>query len=186
MTRLRLPDDSPLDIRTLRVGQPAPSFNPADIGAQAARVLQIIPWWETKPPQGTDFLQVQKTIALAAGAGSTVELLTFALPAESYGVVKGVSIFADATTTSTDVNWTLRFNGGPVPGWDNLTTFPRAASNLSIDYGGTVVIPPGTRVSVTAQNGNASGPWNIGALVAGWYLSASDLQRIYGAMATGY
>ena len=186
MARIGLPDNSPLDIRALRRGQPAPQYNPANIAASATQVLQVVPWWETKPPQGTDFLEVQKTIALAAGAGSAVELLSFRLPQESFGVVKRVTIFADATTTNTDVNWTLRFNGGPVPGWNNLTTFPRVSTNLSIDIGGTVLIPPGTTVSVTAQNGNAFGPWNIGALVTGWYLSGSDIQRIYGAMAQGY
>lgn len=186
MPRYTLPDNFPADIRGLQRGiLPAP-YNPADLGQTAQRTIQIVPWWETKPPQGTDFLFVQKTIALAAGAGSTVDLLVFDLPASSWGVVKGVTVFADATTVNFDVDWTLRFNGGPVSGWNNLTSFPRAAANLSIDFGGTVVIPPNTTVSVSAQNFNAFGPWNIGVLVAGWYMSASEIERIYGPMATGY
>lgn len=184
--RYRLPDNSPLDVRALRRGiLPAPP-SPADIAKQAGKSIQVVPWWESKPPQATDFLTVQKTIALAAGAGSTVSLLTTSLPPEAYAVVKVVTIFADATTTGTDVDWILRFNGGPVPGWNNLTTFPRVSTNLSIDFGGTVLVPQGAVISVTAQNNNANGPWNIGALVSGWYLSASDIERIYGEMGTGY
>ncbi len=186
MARQTLPDNFPHDIKGLQRGiLPAP-YNPADLARNSTRALQIVPWWETKPPQGTDFLEVQKTIALAAGAGSVVTLLTFNLPDSSWGVIKGVSIFADATTVNTDVDWVLRFNSGPVPGWNNLTTFPRVSTNLSIDFSGTVVIPPGTTVEVTAANNNAFGPWNIGVMVTGWYLSASDIERIYGDMATGY
>lgn len=186
MARQTLPDGFPHDVRGLQRGiLPAP-YNPSDIGRSTAQVRNVVPWWETKPPQGIDFLQVQKTIALAAGAGSVVSLLTFALTPESYGVIKGVSIFADATTVNTDVDWILKFNGGPVPGWSNLTTFPRVSTNLSIDFSGTVIIPPGTTVEVTAVNNNAFGPWNIGVMVTGWSMSASDIQRIYGDMATGY
>jgi hypothetical protein len=184
--RVRLPDDFPKDVKGLQRGiLPAP-YNPADVAAQSARVINVVPWWETKPPQGLDFLEVNKSTVLAAGAGSAVELLSFTLPPETFGVIKVVSIFADATTTDTDVDWTLRFNSGPVPGWNNLTTFPRAAANLSIDYSGTILVTPGTNISVTAQNGNAFGPWTIGVLVAGWYLSQSELQRVYGDLTQGY
>jgi hypothetical protein len=186
--RHRLPDTRPTDIKALNRGIiPAPRTL-SDTGQDAQRFIQMVPWWETKPPQAQDFLAVEKGQALAAVAGTQIVLTgaRFRVPAENVAVIKSVQIFIDATTLLTDVDFAVRFNGGPVSGWDQLTTFPRASANLSIAFEGTIMVPVGVEITMTAINNAATGPWVVGGQFTGWYLSQREVERIYGRQARGY
>jgi hypothetical protein len=148
------------------------------------RVATLPPYWLQKPPVGTD-VYFNETAALAAGAGSAVIFgagppAQIALPQGAVGVVAYVTIFVDAPLATLDVIWTLLVNGAPVPGWDRLRSFPRAANNLSIVYPGTVHLPLGARVTVRATNQSAAGPWTVGAEVGGWYWPQIDEQQAFG------
>jgi hypothetical protein len=136
-----------------------------------------------RPPFATDFFPIEKSQVLLAGAGQQIVLTgsQFELPpGDAIAVIKAVSIFADATTVLFDVDWSLQINQGPVSGWDHLTTFPRASSNLSIDFGGTIFVPQGAKIRMVATNNSAAGPWTIGGSYTGWYLGMSDIDRVFG------
>jgi hypothetical protein len=165
------PANLPGDVVAKRVGQTrAP--NPK---AEIPRVAQIPPFWQYKPPFGIDFY-FNTTAVLAAGAGSTVTLGRLAggisqplkITADYEGVVASVNIFIDAPTTAIDVDWQLRFNQSPVPGWSDLTTFPRSANSISIEFSGTLQVPGNTLIDVQVVNNAASGPWTVGVEVTGW------------------
>jgi len=160
-----------------------PSNIPADVlakrdGATSAparrdaipRVASIPPFWQFKPSFGLDFY-FNTTGTLAAGAGSTVTLggaPAVNITPDYEGVVAGVNIFVDAPTILINVVWQLRFNQSPVPGWATLTTFPRAANSISIEFSGPLQVPPNTLVDVQVINNSAAGPWTVGVEVTGW------------------
>lgn len=146
---------------------------------------QIFPPWLYPMPQGNDFFVTTiggaKSAVLAAGIGATLRTDVFTLPGESAGVVRFVSIFVNAPTLLIDVNWILLINGSPVPGW-NLTTYPRVAQNLSIDFEGVIRVPVGADISILIQNNAASGPWTVGAQFSGWYWSKRSADELYGGI----
>jgi len=147
---------------------------------------QIPPYWLYKPPEGIDFY-MNETGVLAAGAGSTLILASVPaifLTPNYEGATQSVAIFVDAPTTDIDVTWTLRFREAPVPGWDRLTTFPRSATNLSIEFPGIVQCGPGTKIDVLVTNNNAFGPWTVGAEVTGWSWPRISRQRVFGREGT--
>ena len=150
---------------------------------QSRAEVSLTPWWQERPPFATDFTAIEKAEVLVAVAGTVLALpgATFQLPPGDFiAVVKAVTIFIDAPTLLTDVNWQLRINNGPVAGWDNLSTFPRVATNLSIDFGGTVFVSQGAQISMVAINNANTGPWTVGGQITGWYLSRADIDRVFG------
>lgn len=159
----------------------APSAPPPS--EQLRPVAAIPPFYYVKPPSGQDFYFNVEPVVLAAGAGSNV-VIAPAAPLAIFplykGVVAFVTIFLDAPTNATSVNFTLRFNGGPVQGADALRSFPRTANNLSVTFPFNIVVPGGTVIDVLATNQNASGPWTVSAEVGGWQYPESLERRIFG------
>lgn len=177
----------------------APSIAPPSPTRQAERdavaTRTIFPPWLYPLKAGNDFYITRvitaagpppvtgKSAVLAAGAGSLVESQAFIVPTNMKGVVRIVSIFINAPTLvpPIDVDWILRINGAPVQGW-TFTTFPRAATNLSSDFGGIVRLPSDSVVDVAIVNNNANGPWTVGAQFGGWYYSTEEAKRLYGEL----
>lgn len=144
---------------------------------------QVFPPWLYPLPQGNDFyiftIGGAKTALLAAGAGQSVTSDALVIPPEAAGALRVMSIFIDAPTVLVNVDWILRINGAPVPGW-TFTTFPRVANNISIDFTGLVRIPTGTVVDVQIVNRSAAGPWTVGVQFGGWYWSQRAGSALYG------
>lgn len=134
------------------------------------RAAQVPPFWQFKPPEGIDFF-AKMTGTLAAGAGSILVLtpspLLRILP-DYAGVVAGVTIFVNAPLATLDITFSLRNNGGPVQGWDQLEPFATAANAIIIPFPGTLQIPGGSQLDVLVTNNSAAGPWDVGANIAGW------------------
>lgn len=174
---------------------PRPISIPGDVAARIRGVTsapprkepipksaQIPPFWLYKPPFGKDFY-FNTTGTLAAGAGNTVTLggnPAVTITPDYQAVVASVNIFVDAPTNLIDVDWMLRFNQQPVPGWSQLTTFPRAANSISIEFGGPVQVDPNTLIDVLVTNNNAQGPWTVGVEVTGWSWPLVQSQWTFG------
>lgn len=182
--RTGLPDNFPKDVNISRRGVlPAPFSPLAEMAQQSQADVSLTPWWEERPPFAQDFIAIDKATVLPAGAGQEVNLpgASFQLPTGDFiAVIKAVTIFIDQPTLLTDVDWILKINNGPQAGWDRLSTFPRVATNLSIDFGGTVFVPQGALMSLTARNNSGAGPWTVGGQITGWYLSRADVDRVFG------
>jgi hypothetical protein len=155
-------------------------ISPRNLPAPAP-VAAIPPYWLEKPRVGVD-AYFRATGALAAVAGAAIEFGAgqFVLPATNWGVVSFVTIFVDAPALNINVTWALLVNGAPVPGWDQLGTFPRVAANLSIVYPGTVHLPLGARVTVRVTNNAATGPWTVGAETSGWHWPKISEDQAFG------
>lgn len=136
-----------------------------------------------KLPSSQDFNTQDFAMVLAAGVGSVItsNALRFQLPPGVVGWLQQFSIYVLTPTANTSVQWTLRINGGPVGGWDNLQNSPGVANLYREDYSDLrVPVPNGAVIDVLITNLNASGPWTVGGKLAGWYHSYSAEQQITG------
>lgn len=131
--------------------------------------LQRFPPWLYKPESGQDYT-TNETGVLAAVAGTILPLAAFQVSANYRAVIRLFTLFVDAPAITIDVDWIVRINRAPVPGW-TFTTFPRAANNLSIDFEGVVYVPEGALIDVLVRNNAATGPWTVGAQLSGWQWS---------------
>lgn len=167
--------------------------NPVRITPQVFRVQQgpaqesplvrnIFPPWVYKLPMSQDFNVNMFSAALAGAAGATVIPVTFTLPPTFIGYVQIFGIYVLNPTAAQDVTYSLRINGGPVQGWDNIQ-FPPGVANFAVQNFADlqVRIPDGATVDVIITNNNANA-WTVGAKIAGWYHPLSEEQRIYGAL----
>lgn len=146
------------------------------------RVVTIAPYWETKPPSGMDWY-FNKTGVLPAGAGGQVILgPAFRTLANYRGVIASVTIFIDAITVAWDGVFQVRLSGGPVPGLDKLTSFPRGLSNFSQPYGANVIIQPQTTVDCLVINNGATS-FTVGIELAGWTWPVQDELQTFGRLA---
>lgn len=146
--------------------------------------VSIPPPWQFPIPGAVDFYLIEKSEVLAAvvGASVTPDALRLAVGSGFKAVVRFVTIFVNAPDTTTDVDWSLLVNNGPVRGWSNLTTFPRVANNISIDFDGVVRISQASIVQVRIRNNAATGPWTVGAAYGGWVWPIASERRIYGSV----
>ena len=140
----------------------------------------IFPPWVYKLPTSQDFNAEAYNAAIAAAVGATVTIATFTLPATYVGWIQIFSIYVLSPTALQTVTWTLRINGAPVGGWDNVR-FPPGVANFGVrDFSDLQVrVPSGGQISITATNGSADA-WTIGGKVSGWFHSENEEQRIYG------
>jgi hypothetical protein len=154
-------------------------------GAPSRAPLQRVvfpPWVYKLGAQSTDFTVQSFTEVLPAGAGQQIApaALQFSLPGSMVGWIDIFEIFVQAPTNLTSVTFALTINGSPVPGYTKQV--PPGVANLFVQpfSGIQIRIPNGGQVGVLITNGNASGPWTLGAVVSGWYHSWQYEQQVFG------
>jgi len=114
---------------------------------------------------GTDFQP-------SLGAGQIVQLpaCTIVCPAANAGVVHSIKILLDQITATTNVFWTVKRNGIPVHGYNNLRLIPRSGA-ASVEYEFVPVrieLSPNDVVTMQATNVDGA-PYNVGGQLIGWY-----------------
>ena len=128
------------------------------------------------PPPGS--LDFQRTGRSTVNGPTTTVILgntTFTLPRGSAGYIRSITFDVNAISVTTDITFTLLFNQAPVPGWQNLSLFPRAASSASLAYGPEetfIWVPDGQTVSIEATVTDAAS-YLIGGQYHGWHFSKS-------------
>lgn len=145
-------------------------------------VRNVYPPWVYKLPTSADFNQNVYNAALAGAAGAFVEILTLTLPATYVGWIQIFGIYILTPTANQSVTFTLKINGAPVQGWDNIQFPPGVANFVVQNFSDLQVrVPDGGKISIVATNNNANA-WTVGAKVSGWYHSFVEEQRIYGTL----
>lgn len=141
---------------------------PADAGYVRT---QPSPWTEKLGSQSRDFRASDFAIVLPAVAGSqtTSAQLRFALPGDQVGWLQQNSIYILVPVATTRVLWTIRINGGPVSGFDNIRNPPGAANFILInDNDMRVRVPQGATVDMLITNEDGAAV-TVGGKLAGWY-----------------
>lgn len=161
----------------MRPGMFEPQPGPA---TQSPLTRNIFPPWVYKLPMSQDFNANVFTIALAGVIGTRVVVASFQMPPTFIGYMQIVGIYILSPTNAQTITFTLRFNGAPVQGFDNIK-FPPGTANFVIQNFGEmqVRIPDGALVTLTADNGSADA-WTVGGKLSGWYHPSSEEKRIYG------
>lgn len=155
--------------------------DPVGPAQQSPLVRAIQPPWVYKYPMSQAFNRNNFSSVLAAAVGATVVPVTFTLPETFVGWEDIFGIYILTPTAATDVTFTLRINGGPVEGWDNIK-FPPGIANFVVQNFGELQqrIPNSGKVDVLVTNNAATGPWTVGAKISGWYTPVTEEQRIWG------
>lgn len=110
-----------------------------------------------------------------AGAGSAVTLLRYDNPSSSYGIVRALGGGVDSMTAVTDVTFSLRVNGAPVPGWGQWRLFPGPAARVSGNVDTWVLLWPGDVVELVIINTDGA-LYTVGGSFSGWsWAVASDV-----------
>lgn len=177
--RVRSPDQSEA-ARFGSLGQPP---GRADIAERSPFQRIVYPPRVEKLLSSTDFTVQDFAMVLPAGAGSTITsaALAFTLPASMVGWLQEFKVYVLSQTAATSAQWSVRINGGPVPGFDNKQNAPGVANLVLLEWNDMRIrIPNGATVDVIITNLNANGPWTVGGYLAGWYHPWVDEDRIFG------
>lgn len=119
-----------------------------------------------------DFSVRDFAMVLPAGVGSTIvsAVLSFTVPTGQVGWLQQSSIYLLTPTAATTAQWTVRVNGGPVPGFDTTQNPPGIANFVYITADDMRIrVPSGATVDILITNLSAAGPWTLGGELAGWY-----------------
>lgn len=146
---------------------------------QIARSLEIyLP--DVLPIPEAQLFNVQGNVD-SPGAETDVLIpnVTVQLPAGSIGVIRGLSIYVNDMLQTTDVQFTLRFDGNPVNGFSRLSMFPRLAPSVSNGFDTLIRVPMGVAITVTYTNVDG-GVYKVGASFSGWSWPATSGDRWIG------
>jgi hypothetical protein len=145
-------------------------FTRQGVGPQAApqvpKVLQLYPWWLYKPPTGQDIVVLAQNLFAAAG---TVELADTVqqLDQNTMAVIRGIDLYVNDLTPTTDATFAFLVNGNPVAGYGVMPIFPRTAASASQSFDCFIFVPAGSRISVQVTNSDG-GAYLVGAGYQGW------------------
>jgi hypothetical protein len=96
------------------------------------------------------------------------------VPANNYGVVRGVTLYITNMLVTTDVIWSLQIDQASPQGYNQITIFPRAAPFVSNGFDSMVRFQGPARLQVIFSNRDG-GAYVIGAAISGWFWpEASD------------
>lgn len=164
------------DPSRMKPGHPGP-------GTEAPLVRNVYPPWVYKLPMSDDFNENNFTTVLAAVAGTVVKPVAFQTAPTFIGYVQIFGIYVLSPLATTDITFALLINGAPVQGWDNVRLPPGAANFFVQNFSDLQVpIPNRGLVEVSVTNNAATGPWTVGAKVAGWTHPETEERRIYGSL----
>ncbi len=140
---------------------------------QAQGVLLRFPP-QFSPPRGAlDFQATGRGTVAGPNTTTVVPNVSFSIPQNAVGIIRSLEFDINAVTVLTDVTWSLLFNESPVPGWSNISLFPRAASSIAVSYGPEetfIWVPDGQTIQIQVTVVDAAS-YLIGALFHGWHFS---------------
>lgn len=152
---------------TARPALPLRSYGAPPPPAPAVRL-----WADPRdiPPPGAIGFRQQFQGSLGPGPVSQA-VAAFTVPPHSRGVVREFTADVNNLLGSSDITWSLRIAGAPVPGWTHRQ-FPFASPHVTI-----ALIQQADRVYIEVPGGSTvdvlitvadGGTYLIGATIAGW------------------
>lgn len=167
------------------VSRAVPASRPVENPGVSPYVRQIMPPWQQKIPASQDFFARDFEMVVPAGVGSTVISvpLSFRLPQDHVGWLQQFALYVRGSLATTRLQWSVRINRGPVPGWDNKSNPPGIANLILItDNGLAKRVPNGGVVDVLITNLDGAAITGVGGFLAGWYHPKQDELRYWGEL----
>lgn len=135
-----------------------------------------------KLPSSIDFRAQDFAGAVPAGVNNTLVSANsqFRLPMDHVGWLQGFTLYLLSPLATTRLQWTVRINQGPVPGFDNIQNPPGVANfELIITNDMRVRVPNGALVDVLITNLDGAAV-TAGSVIQGWYHPRTDELRYFG------
>jgi len=129
-----------------------------------------------------DFAVRDYIMVLPAVIGGIVQsvALSFTVPTGQVGWLQQFSLYTLTQTAATRAQWTVRINGGPVPGFDAAQNPPGIANFVYITSDDMRVrVPGGATIDIVVTNLSGAA-LTVGGDLAGWYHPESAEQRAWG------
>lgn len=127
---------------------------------------------EIYPTRDAQTFNITGTGTLGPGpVVATVVAGPFQVPVNMVAVVREVTLVVNNLLTTSLITFSLRFNQGPVPGFDNMFVPPRAAASVSISYppqSTLVRVPDGSSIDIAVVIADA-GAYQLTANFRGWW-----------------
>ncbi len=150
------------------------------------RSVQISPPWQYPTPGAQDVFKVlDANVSVAAGVVTEPTGLVFTVPAGYDGVITFVGYYVDLPDTLLRMKWAFQINGSPRSGFDNIRSYPRAASNLSEDFPGTIRVFQNDRLSIIITNEGTT-TYSVNARFGGFIWPREEGERLTGLKAGEY
>jgi hypothetical protein len=165
----------------------ASRFTRQGVGPQATpevpKVLQLYPWWLYKPPAGQDISVLATNLFAVAG---TVELTNTVvqLDQNTMAIVRGIDLYVNDMTPTTNATFAFLINGNPVPGYGSMPMFPRTAASINQSFDTFLFVPAGSRISMSVTNADG-GAYLVGAGYQGWKVP-TNIDSILGVSGGAY
>lgn len=159
--------DAPADVGIGEAGGTVPEHIVTGDYAPSATVLTRYLPQEFPIPGATEFQR--DTFLTSPGAGSiTPGALTFRIPTGSYGIIRSFGVGLNLMTAATDVVFSIRVDGRPVPAWGTLRMFPGAASRVTTQVPTWIELEPSAIITVVITNVDGA-VYVLGVNYSGWY-----------------
>jgi len=127
-----------------------------------------------KPPFASDY-NLFGTLAARTSANTPAEIAAFQIPPNTVGVIRSISILANALLITSDIVWILKYNDVAVTGWNELTISPRAAGSVEVSWVPEetfIFVPEGSRISFDVLVRDA-GTYQLSVTAHGWFYSSA-------------
>lgn len=117
-------------------------------------------------PSAVEFNPLAKKTTAVAESGIDIGLI-LTIPERSLGILRGVSLYITNMLDTTNVTWSVLQNGAVIPGYSNLSIFPRVAPFVSNGFDAFFRLGQGP-VTVVYNNIDG-GTYTVGAALSGWF-----------------
>lgn len=140
-------------------------------GSMVAPNYVVGPPTVERPPQASDFFSTSVLAGLTNANTPVAFPDTVQIPPNNVAVIRSVSILANNLLITSDIRWTLFYNGVSVPGWNALSIAPRAAGSIEVSFTPEetfVPVPEGAVISwgVTVVD---AGTYQVSVTTHGWF-----------------
>lgn len=159
----------------LQPGGGSPGRGAGAGGGRGPQQYSVAPPYVERPTTARDFyMNGTQTARVIANTPSEFPG-SFTVPANNLGVIRSVSILANSLLITSNILWTLRYNGTAVEGWNQLTIAPRAAGSIEVSFVPQetfIPVPEGSRISwdVTVVD---AGTYQVSVTTHGWFYPTS-------------
>lgn len=135
---------------------------------------------DQRPPGATDFnmdgtLAGRTSVNTAPGLPGSIFPGAFQVPQNNVAVIKSISLLVNGLLVTSNIRWRLRFNGGFVTGWSNLTINPRAAGSVELSFTPdetAIPVPEASLIDWVVQVLDA-GTYQVSVQTHGWFYSTT-------------
>lgn len=163
-------------IRARQASTAVPLIPAADpsAGPGAGFLRTIPPPLQVLPPNGVDFNRGGNLAgATSATTPAVVGAASYTVPQGSVGYLKSFDVQVSNLLPTSDIRFSLRIDGGSIPGWDDLFILPGNIAVFVKSWGPDELfleLPPAKTldIAVTIADG---GTYDIGAALHGWTVS---------------